>query len=157
MQIFGVHTNAIRQCRGGKPHKVTLKPRLMLDGDCSLESVWARTFAETVSNMHFHACFLCYVDNRLFCPQTILRLACVQRMEFYGQAIVLEDEQEYDFLGFQIGFAQGVIRYNRSIQEADLLNPLLCFQISCPGHFSQRNAAIKVRRSRRICTSLGSC
>ena len=63
------------------------------------------------------------MDNRLlFAPESFLKLPCVQllqRMDFYGQAIILEDEQEYDFLGFHIDYPQG-----RSLQDADLLHPL---------------------------------
>ena len=113
----------------GKPHGITLKPSLMWNGDCKPGvCLWTRTFAETVSSMRFHACFLRYVDNRLlFAPQSILKLPWVQlllSMESNGQAMILEDEQKYDFLVFQIDFAQGLIKYNRAIQDSDLLDPL---------------------------------
>ena len=72
--------------------------------------------------------FIRYVDSRLlFAPQSFLKLPCMQllqRMDFYGQAIILEDEQEYDFLGFHIDYSNGCIKYNKSLQDVDLLHPL---------------------------------
>ena len=103
MQIFGVHTRAIRQTRGS-PMGSPLSPALCSMVIVSLESVWRRTFELTVRNMDLHTCFERYVDNRLlFAPQSFLKLPCMQllqRMDFYGQAIILEDEQEFDFFGF---------------------------------------------------------
>ena len=82
----------------------------------------------TVQNMDLHTCFLRYVDNRLlFAPECFLKLPCMQllqRMDSYGQAIILEDEQEYDFLGFHIDYPHGRIKYCRSLQDADLPHPL---------------------------------
>ena len=71
-------------------------------------------------------CTVC-ANRLLFAPESFLKLPCVQplqRMDFYGQAIILEDEQEYDFLGFHIDYPQGRIRYCRSLHDADLLHPL---------------------------------
>ena len=128
MQIFGVHTRAIRQTRGS-PMGSPLSPALCSMVIVSLESVWRRTFELTVRNMDLHTCFERYVDNRLlFAPQSFLKLPCMQllqRMDFYGQAIILEDEQEFDFfLGFHIDYPHGCIKYNRSLQDVDLLHPL---------------------------------
>ena len=126
MTIFGVHTRAIRQIRGS-PMGSPLSPALCSMVIASLESVWKRTFQLSVRNMDLHT-FLRYVDNRLlFAPESFLKLPCMQllqRMDFYGQAIILEDEEEYDFLGFHIDYPQGRIRYCRSLQDADLLHPL---------------------------------
>ena len=124
-RYFGVRTKAVRQCRGS-PIRSPLSPALCGTVIASLESVWTRTFR--VSGVRFHACFLRYVDNRLlFAPQSILKLPWVQLLlskESNGQAMILEDEQKHDFLVFQIDFRQGFIKFNRAIQDSDLLDPL---------------------------------
>ena len=138
-----------------------LSPALCSMVIASLEAVWRRTFEIMVRSIDLHTCFLRYVDNRLlFAPKSFLQLPCVQllqRMEFYGQDIILEDEQEFDFLGFHVDYPNGCIKYNRSLQDVDLLHPLSAApkSICCPELSSSKNADIPHHRSKVIFTFFG--
>ena len=50
-----------------------------------LESVCARTFAETLTNIHLRSCFLMYVDKRLlFSPRHLMQLPCTSLDAIYN-------------------------------------------------------------------------
>ena len=127
MQIFGIAHKAFRQLKGS-PMGSPISPALCSMVISGLEDIWKRTFSSLLRNISLTSCFLRYVDNRiLFCPRHVLvqsGIRLLQNPQFYGQDILLEDEMEFDFLGFAIDVQGRRVMYRRNLTSYDLMDVL---------------------------------
>ena len=90
----------------GSPMGSPLSPALCLMVVSVYEQIWSHTHRESITNLHLHALFLRYVDNRLvIIPTSTTDIPAYQILtdaDFYKSPIILEDEPDQEFLGFQL-------------------------------------------------------
>ena len=83
-----------------------LSPALCLMVVSVYEQIWFHTHRESITNLHLHALFLRYVDNRLvIIPSSTTEIPAYQILtdaDFYKSPNILEDEPDQEFLGFQL-------------------------------------------------------
>ena len=105
MQHFQLGSRVYTQVQGS-PMGSPLSPALCLMVVSVYEQIWFHTHRESITNLHLHALFLRYVDNRLvILPSTTTEIPAYQILtdaDFYKTPIVLEDEPDQEFLGFQL-------------------------------------------------------
>ena len=115
VQEFALGSMTYRQVQGS-PMGSPLSPALCLMVVSLSEQLWHRTYSQMISNSHFTACMLRYVDNRLIVlpPSLATSFPFTTLLDpgFYGAPIILEDEPDQEFLGFQVEFEPFEIRYN---------------------------------------------
>ena len=104
MQNFQLGSKVYTQAQGS-PMGSPLSPALCLMVVSVYEQIWFHTHRESISNLHLHALFLRYVDNRLVIfPSSTKDLPAFQVLvdpHFYKAPIILETEPDQEFLGFQ--------------------------------------------------------
>ena len=105
MQHFQLGSRVYTQVQGS-PMGSPLSPALCLMVVSVYEQIWFHTHRESITNLHLHALFLRYVDNRLvILPSSTTGIPAYQILtdaDFYKTPIVLEDEPDQEFLGFQL-------------------------------------------------------
>ena len=105
MQHFQLGSRVYTQAQGS-PMGSPLSPALCLMVVSVYEQIWFHTHRESITNLHLHALFLRYVDNRLvIIPSSTTEIPAYQILtdaDFYKTPIVLEDEPDQEFLGFQL-------------------------------------------------------
>ena len=94
----------------------------------SLEECWMQCYSIARRSSDMFCLFLRYVDSRLlFMLRDISRQSCLQLLQnnhVYGGSTELEDEAEFDCLGFSLDHEHGRVQYNRNLVLADLLDVL---------------------------------
>ena len=105
MQNFQLGSRVYTQAQGS-PMGSPLSPALCLMVVSVYEQIWFHTHRESISNLHLHALFLRYVDNRLvIIPTSTVDLPAYQILtdpDSYKSPIVLESEPDQEFFGFQL-------------------------------------------------------
>ena len=92
------------------------------------EQIWYHTHRESISNLHLHALFLRYVDNRLvILPSSTKDLPAFQILvdpDFYKAPIFLETEPDQEFLGFQVELDPLELCYQPPQDLSQVLSPI---------------------------------
>ena len=92
------------------------------------EQIWYHTHRESISNLHLHALFLRYVDNRLvILPSSTKDLPAFQILvdpHFYKAPIILETEPDQEFLGFQVELGPFELCYQPPQDLSQVLSPM---------------------------------
>ena len=126
MQNFQLGSRVYTQVQGS-PMGSPLSTALCLMVVSVYEQIWFHTHRESITNLHLHALFLRYVDNRLvIIPSTTVDLPAYQILtdaDFYKSPIVLEDEPDQEFLGFQLELDPFEMIYQSPRDFSQVLSP----------------------------------
>lgn len=127
MQNFQLGSLVFTQVQGS-PMGSPLSPALCLMVVSVYEQVWFHTHRESITNMHLAALFLRYVDNRLvILPSSTQYLPAYEILthpDFYKAPIVLEDEPDQEFLGFQLELNPFEMIYQSPRDLSQVLSPM---------------------------------
>ena len=127
MQNFQLGSRVYTQVQGS-PMGPPLSPALCLMVVSVYEQIWFHTHRESISNLHLHALFLRYVDNRLaIIPTSTVDLPAYQILtdpDFYKSPIVLESEPDQEFLGFQLELNPFEMIYQSPRDLSQVLSPM---------------------------------
>ena len=170
MQNFQLGSRVYTQAQGS-PMGSPLSPALCLMVVSVYEQIWFHTHRESISNLHLHALFLRYVDNRLvIIPTSTVDLPAYQILtdpDFYKSPIVLESEPDQEFLGFQLELNPFEMIYQSPRDLSQVLSPAVCLTSSSSFewlrikmlHCSQRSLSAITDQSRTPTTSrfISSC
>ena len=127
MQNFQLGSKVYTQVQGS-PMGSPLSPALCLMVVSVYEQIWYHTHRESISNLHLHALFLRYVDNRLvILPASTKELPAFQILvdpDFYKAPIFLETEPDQEFLGFQLELDPFELCYQPPQDLSQVLSPM---------------------------------
>ena len=127
MQNFQLGSRVYTQVQGS-PMGSPLSPALCLMVVSVYEQIWFHIHRESISNLHLHALFLRYVDNRLaIIPSSTIDLPAYQILtdaDFYKSPIVLEFEPDQEFLGFQLELNPFEMIYQSPRDLSQVLSPM---------------------------------
>ena len=127
MQNFQLGSRVYTQVQGS-PMGSPLSPALCLMVVSVYEQIWDHTHEESITNMHHHALFLRYVDNRLaLIPASTVDLPADQILidaDFYKSLIILETEHDQEFLGFQLELHSFEMIYQCPKDMSQVLSPM---------------------------------
>ena len=127
MQNFQLGSKVYTQVQGS-PMGSPLSPALCLMVVSVYEQIWYHTHRESISNLHLHALFLRYVDNRLVILPTLTKdLPAFQILvdpDFYKAPIFLETEPDQEFLGFQVELDPFELCYQPPQDLSQVLSPM---------------------------------
>ena len=126
MQHFQLGSRVYTQVQGS-PMGSPLSPALCLMVVSVYEQIWFHTHRESITNLHLHALFLRYVDNRLvIIPSSTTDIPAYQILtdaDFYKSPIILEDEPDQEFLGFQLELDPFEMIYQSPRDLSQVLSP----------------------------------
>ena len=112
----------------GSPMGSPLSPALCLMVVSVYEQIWYHTHRQAISNLHLHALFLRYADNRrVILPSSTKDLAAFQVLvdpDFYKAPIFLETEPDQEFLGFQVELDPFELCYQPPQDLSQVLSPM---------------------------------
>ena len=127
MQNFQLGSKVYTQVQGS-PMGSPLSPALCLMVVSVFEQIWFHTHRESLSNLHLHALFLRYVDNRLvILPSSTKDLPAFQILvgpHFYKAPIILETEPDQELLGFQVELGPFELCYQPPQDLSQVLSPM---------------------------------
>ncbi len=127
MQNFQLGSRVYTQVQGS-PMRSPLSPALGLMVVSVYEQIWHHTHEESITNLHHHALFLRYVDNRFaLIPSSTADLPAYQILtnaDFYKSPFILETKPDQEFLGFQLELNPFEMIYQCPRDVSQVLSPM---------------------------------
>ena len=120
MQWFNVGGRCFKQVCGS-PMGSPLSPALCLMVIARKEQIWHDTFRNTLQGFRSETLLMRYVDNRaVLASAHAFNTHAIRQFflpQFYGGRIILEEEQEWTFLGFDIDLVRRRVKFDFKLAQ----------------------------------------